>query len=233
MRGSLSGGYLRKTGDTMTGALTISANAPSLLTLQRPDGNGHESIRAISGITPTWALTNQPAEPIFGIQQAGIANRLTMRVDTGLLGTALLPLSMLRVQESFASNAGAVAVLAANTTIVSAAVLTVAIGDRILIGYEVAHLKGAVAGDSRFFIQQTAGAGTVLFLNNAGALAGIGAIANLPNQVNATTWPASGFVEARATVAGTVTLSLVGASQGSNGNVAIGDGQIHVEHLRG
>lgn len=225
--------FLRTSGGTLTGALTISADTQPLLILNRTTAAAAAVVRLATGGVPRTDLVGVNAQPFYRISEPGIADRLTLRTDTGLLGTALIPLSLLRVQESFASNAGAVAVLAANTTVVSAAVITVAVGDRILIGYEVAHLKGAVAGDSRFFIQQTAGTGTVLFLNNAGALAGVGAIANLPNQVNATTWPASGYVEARATVAGTVTLSLVGASQGSNGNVAIGDGQIHVEHLRG
>ncbi len=233
MRGSLSGGYVRKTGDTMTGPLTISANAAPVLTIKRPDGTSSDLVMLqVVGVSDVNLHVNT-VQPRLRIRDGAAVDRLTLDISNGLLGAGLIPLSLLQVQESFASNAGAVAVLAANTTVVSAAVITVAVGDRILIGYEVAHLKGAVAGDSRFFLQQTAGAGTVLFLNNAGALAGVGAIANLPNQVNATTWPASGFVEARATVAGTVTLSLVGASQGSNGNVAIGDGQIHVAHLRG
>jgi hypothetical protein len=225
--------FLRSSGGTLTGALTISANADPMLTLHRPDGASARVMDFRLGGTLSYGLSLNPAEPKFAIQDGTFTERLQLNMATGLLGAALIPLSLLRVGESFASNAGIITVLAGNTTIVSAAQITVAIGDRILIGYDCRVLKGAATGVTNLFIQKTAGGGTVLFYNNAGIWAGAGALSENPGHVNATQITRPGFVEARATAAGTVTLSLIGTSAGSNGTVAIGDGQIHVDQVRG
>lgn len=225
--------FLRSSGGTLTGPLVISANASPILTLNRPDGAAHDAIDSQAAGVGVWAFEQAVAQPRLLISQAGVAPRVSIRTDNGLLGVGLIPLSMLRVAESFASNAGGVVTLAGGTTVVSAAVLTVAVGDRILIGWQCVHLKGGVAGANQLSVKQTAGAGTVLFYNNAGGYAALGGVTDDPSQAALTTLGYSGYVEGRATVAGAVTISLVVASGGSNGSVGIGDGQIHVDQLRG
>jgi hypothetical protein len=227
VRGSLSGAYVRKSGDTMTGALTIATTAAQPLIINRSDASdGRHLVFQRGGITQAEiAILN--AEPKLRIRDSGANERLTLRADTGLLGTGLIPLSMTRVDEETAQNAGAVTILAANTLVVSLASMDVNVGDIIhYVGFYRA-LKGATTGLTRAWVAQQAGTAVI-----AEALGLTGA--DLPiNHITATTEfrRVSGMY--RVTTAGTLTLILGGASAGSNSTVAINDGQLHALVLRG
>jgi hypothetical protein len=227
VRGSLSGAYVRKTGDTMTGALTIATSAAQPLIINRSDASdGRHLVFQRGGITQAEiAILN--AEPKLRVRDSGANERLTLRSDTGLLGTGLIPLSMLRVDEETGQNAGVVTILAAATQIVSLASMTVAVGDRIFWSGFARVLKGATTGHTQVFCNHVSGTAVL-----AEALGLTGADLDI-NQANATTEfrRISGIY--MVTGAGTAVLGLGGLSAGSNSTVAINDGQLHALVLRG
>jgi hypothetical protein len=221
------GDFLPLAGGTLTGPLTISANAAQLLTLNRPDGAAHQAVRGQIGGVSRWDLTTQVGQPYMNIDDPGVASRLTLDMATGLLGTALIPLSRLRVDEQTAENAGAVTVLVGTTTVVSLASMTVAVGDRIVCLASITSTKGATGGISLYEMIQTAGTAVVvagvnktnLVANNDRAAGGVYATL------------LSGVLQV--TGAGTLTLSVRGTSAGSNETVGIGFCDAHALVLRG
>jgi hypothetical protein len=227
VRGSLSGGYVRKTGDTMSGALTIATSAAQPLIINRSDASdGRHLVFQRGGITQAEiAILN--AEPKLRIRDSGANERLTLRSDTGLLGTGLIPLSMLRVDEQTAQNAGAVTLLAGGTQVTVLASMTVAVGDRIVYVGFFRALKGATSGLTWAAVVQQTGTAVI-----AEALGLTGASHETAHLLNSTEFRRiSGIF--RVTTAGTVTIGLNGFSQGSNSTVAINDGQLHALVLRG
>ena len=219
--------FLRLTGGTLTGALTIAANVTHQLLVDRPDGAAATSIAMLSTGAHQAHVVASSIEPKFYLSDAATVVRLSARMDTGLLGTGLIPLSLLRVDEQTAQNAGAVTVLAASTTIADLAQMTVAVGDRIHVNGVVVALKGATAGLSTYGIAYALGTAVVAI--------GVDAVAVelAHDQLNATThvFTLSGMF--LVTGAGTLTLRLYGRSAGSNSTVAIGNGDFHALVLRG
>ncbi len=228
MRGSLSGGYLRKTGDTMTGALTISANTEAPLTIDRPDGTGYSPILIRRGGGDIWRARAIAAEPCFRIDTGAGAPLLTLRTDSGLLGTGLIPLSMLRRDEASGTSGIAITLLAADTDIVSVATaVDVAVGDRVLVWARAATItKGATAGATKIAVLQSAGTATGVFINAGTSLAQDDA--QIAGEVSQRIF-ASVYV---ITGAGTLTMKLVGSSAGSNATLAAGGGLMRLLTLR-
>ena len=219
--------FLRTTGGTLTGALTISANVSPPLTVNRPDGVASDMIHVRLAGAGGYALEAAAAQPRCIISDPGVAPRFTMNTDTGLLGSSLIPLSMLRVDEQTAENAGVVTILAAATTIASLASMTVAVGDRIMYSADALIVNGATAGTKGLWVAQTAGTAAIVAEFNAptaGVQDDILAGATHSQRV-------SGILAV--TVAGTLTLSLRASSAGSDSTVSGGDGEIRALVLRG
>lgn len=227
MRGSLSGGYVRKTGDTMTGALTINAAADPLLTLNHTGAANHVAIASRLAGADGWDLANNFPQPFLRIRQPGIADRLTLNVATGLLGTGLIPLSLLKVDEQTAENAGLVTVTGATTAIATLASMTVSVGDRILCYARAAFTKGVTAGLSEITVSKSAGTATVVVgVNNANSQSQQDHAASITHSIEVA-------VIFQVIGAGTLTLQLAGVSGGSNSSVAAGSGDLHALVLRG
>lgn len=219
--------YVLKSGDTMTGPLTISADASPLLTVNRINPLNTADIRFSVGSTPKVDLTGIDAQPRFRVADPGIIDRLVLNTATGLLGNSLVPLSLLTKDDQVASNAGVVTVLSTTTTIVSLASLTVAIGDLVLIEAQSTLNKGATTGIDSVGVGKTAGTATIAWENNQTSIFDtINIGASQPYEAHL-----SGI--ARVTGAGTVTFSLQATSQGSNSTVPIDGGQLHGKLLRG
>jgi hypothetical protein len=297
MRGSLSGGFLRTTGGTLTGPLTISANVDGLLVLNRPDGADHAALVAQMAGADVWELEHRAAEPklriadttaaksitlntatgavalvgqlaitanaapllIFNrpdgasaqlivsrlagadrwrmlsmstepgyrLTDGGGTDRLSARIDTGLLGGSLIPLSMLRRDEASGENAGGVTLLATNTALVDVATaVDVAIGDRITVYAKVGATKGAVSGTTAISIVKQAGTATGVWTFDEGSM---------PDERSVVALEFAAFSIAgvfRVTGAGTLTLRLQGRSAGSNSDVGAGDADLYLLTLR-
>jgi hypothetical protein len=148
VRGSLSGGYVRKTGDTMTGGLTISTDAADPLTINRPDGSAHDAIRFQRGGATEFLLRHMAVQPQISFSDSAEVDRFTMRTDNGLLGTALIPLSMLRREELDGENAGLVTLPAAGfiTIVDVTAAANVAVGDHVVCWVDLVGTKSATLG---------------------------------------------------------------------------------------
>jgi uncharacterized membrane protein YedE/YeeE len=148
VRGSLSGGYVRKSGDTMTGALTIGADTTYPLILNRPDGIGNVGIaHQHAGVTTIGRVANV-AEPMVRTIRAAGTTIIDVRQDNGLLGTALIPLSLLRREELDGENAGLVTLPAAGfiTIVDVTAAAAVAVGDRVVCWVDLGGTKSATLG---------------------------------------------------------------------------------------
>ena len=148
MRGSLSGSFLRTTGGTMTGQLTINSDVAPLIILNRPDGLSSQFIAARLAGADRWRMVTMSTEPGYRLTDGGGADRLSARLDNGLLGGSIIPLSMLRREELDGENAGAVTLVAAGvTTIVDVtAAANVVAGDHVVCYVDVTGTKGATAG---------------------------------------------------------------------------------------
>jgi len=225
VRGSLSGAYVRKSGDTMTGALTIATTAAQPLIINRSDASdGRHLVFQRGGITQAEiAILN--AEPKLRIRDSGANERLTLRADTGLLGTGKIPLSLIfpMVQPAAGENAGVVAILAAETAICTGNGLPAgtAVGDIILIAARYKYTKGATGGATRLWIKDVAGAGSYDWLESALTLEA--QKTDVANEVVSGTI----FSIGRVLVADSAAQwSLRGTSAGSNSSVAATDAQI-------
>jgi hypothetical protein len=86
VRGSLSGSFLRTTGGTLTGALTISANVDGLLVLNRPDGADHAALVAQMAGADVWELEHWAAEPKLRIADTTAAKNITLNMANGAVG---------------------------------------------------------------------------------------------------------------------------------------------------
>jgi hypothetical protein len=227
VRGSLSGAFVRKSGDTMTGGLTISTDTAPNLTLNRPDGATFIAMRMSHAGNPRVDLAARPVEPGFTIQQAAVADRFEIDLGTGLLSTALIPLSMLRREELDGENAGLVTLAAAGfTTIVDVtAAANVAVGDRVICWADVTGTKGATSGTVILDLTDQ-GTANVQWAKDA-ISAGNTWQVNL-NDVRTLSW----CTVARVLTAGVLTMRLQGASFGSNFAIAAGAGELRMLILR-
>jgi hypothetical protein len=229
VRGSLSGGYVRKTGDTMTGGLAIRTNTADPLTVDRPDGADYYAMIIQQGGASLANLTVFAAEPRVRMRTPAGVERLTLRMDTGLLGTGLIPLSMLQSGGSPAAgeNAGAVTVLAAETAIATSnASAATAIGDLILVCAQVTMTKGVTAGITHIWVKAL-GSGTVTWLSSLATLD----VQSLTAANDVITVLLMGL--GLCSNANTQQWGVRGTSAGSNGTVAIAGGQIIQRVLRG
>jgi hypothetical protein len=227
VRGSLSGGYVRKTGDTMTGALTISANADPVLIIDRPDGAAYKAIEFRSAATERLNAFLAAAEPYLRLRDAADAERLTLDASTGLLGTALIPLSLMRRDQVGTANVGAVTILVGMTTILSLPTsVDVAIGDRIFVIAAYAATKGATLGNIYSRVSKSAGTSAGFFVQSG---------LYLPDE----RYVGAGLV-ARATLcgvwnvtgAGTLTFTFEASSAGSNSTIAIANAELRYWVMR-
>lgn len=228
-----SGGVTRLTTSMLTGKLTvpgqvrIDTNVQESLIINSPGGVDIAALVVYSAGAPRYAFGSYAAQPRFTLEGATFITRLSLDTVTGLLGASKIPLSLLRVDEQTAQNAIAVTVGAGATTIVNLASVTVAVGDRIVFTAQVIMLKGATAGLTTMQVNKSSGTATIAL----GVDATVAEDAH--EQPNATThkFTLSGVFQV--TGAGTAVITLGGLSAGSNGTVAIGDGDLHAMVLRG
>jgi hypothetical protein len=221
------GDFLPLSGGTLTGALTISANVAPLLALNRPDGVGHAAIIMAMGSVARIELGHNAAQPFFALSDPGVANRLTVRTDTGLLGTGLIPLSLLRREELDGENAGLVTLPTGGfiTIVDVTAAANVAVGDRVVCWVDLAGTKGATLGPVLLQLVDQ-GTANVQWAKDA-VTAGnrwdveAGAVVQL-----------SWCTVARVINAGVLTMRLQGGSLGSTMAVAAGGGELRMLILR-
>lgn len=221
------GRYLKLTGGTLTGRLTIRINDGSPFVIDRPDGGDYEAITAWHAGAGSWALRSAVAEPRVRVISDTGTPLLTVRRDTGLLGAALVPLSLMRIDEQAAQNAGAVTVTGAATDIVSLPSMTVSAGDRIWVVGKVEMSKGATGGLSTIYALPSAGTATIVE-----GVDGLGFRESQNHPAASTNDWSIGSLWA-VTVGGTLTLTLRGTSNGSDGTVAVGAGELRALVLRG
>jgi hypothetical protein len=140
--------FLRSSGGTLTGALTISVNAGAPLIVNRPDNGSYYPFVSQRGGVTDFQLHNAAAEPFLSIRDGGGVPRLILRADNGLLSTALIPLSMLRREELDGENAGLVTLPAAGfiTIVDVTAAAAVAVGDRVVCWVDLVGTKSATLG---------------------------------------------------------------------------------------
>jgi hypothetical protein len=211
----------------LTGAVTISANVSRLLTLDRPDGSAYAPIEAKSAGAARWATWVQAAEPYFLLASGAGSTRFTIRTDTGLMGTGLIPLSMLRRGEASGENAGVVTILAAQTALVDVATaVDVAIGDRVIVYAQARATKGVTAGTTDISVIQQAGTATGVWTHNNASMIDF---RDVGASVDAQFYLSGIF---RVTGAGTLTLRLQGRSAGSNSNAPAASAELYLLTLR-
>jgi hypothetical protein len=84
----LAGGeFLPLTGGTLTGPLTVSANAGVMLTLNRPDGAAYHAIDARAADVTMHGLHVGVVEPVYSVIDAAAAPVLTINTATGAVAT--------------------------------------------------------------------------------------------------------------------------------------------------
>ncbi len=227
MRGSLTGNYVRKTGDTMTGDLTISKNGATVI-LNDPSSVNATGIKfARGGVVENYIRASVGGTSLIYQDVLAGLDRVSLRRIDGVMTVGIVPLARMQSAQSSAQNAGAVTVTAALTTIVDTASITVVTNDIVLVGGAAELQKGVTAGKSRLSLAQIAGTATIVFLNAQTTLD------QSVDQINGTAYQMSVFGIVLVTAGGTLTLRLRGESAGSNSTVPIGAGQIDARVLLG
>lgn len=123
--------------------------------------------------------------------------------------------------EFSAENSNSVTVTIANTNVVTLDVGTVSLGDRILFNWKMGIIKGAVAGGTAILLVKNSGTAVVEFYHN------------FPNvrddhyQVANQQWTFVGSATAKVITGGTLTMIVRMLSQGSNGTINPGDGELY------
>ncbi len=228
MRGSFTGGYVRRTGDTMTGALTIATDTTPGLIIDRPDGSDYRAMDIRRAGTMVWHFFETLAEPRIRIRNAGSAERVNIQTTDGKLTLGVVPLARMQVSEVSAQNAALITVTAGGATIATLAALTVAVGDRVLVAARAQYDKGVTAGLNSLRVIQSGGTAAAVTYNSAATIFWQHDTA----AANGTS-VYSLFGIFKVTGAGTLPLVLDGTSGGSNSTVQINLGQIHALHLQG
>ncbi len=228
MRGSFTGAYVRRSGDTMTGALTISANVTPILTIDRPDGADYLALDIRRSGTMVWHLLEALAEPRFRIRDGASVGRVNFQMTDGKMLAGIIPLARMQVSEVTAQSAAAVTVTGVDTIIVVTSSITVAVGDRLLVSGRVLFPKGVTAGETQAYLARDSGTAVIQSFDT-----GIDLMLNVPSQPASSNWSPLLFGIFKTTGAGTLVLKLVGNSAGSNAIVAAGAGQIYALHLQG
>ncbi len=93
MRGSFTGAYVRRTGDTMTGALTIATDTTPGLIIDRPDGSDYRAMDVRRAGTMVWHFFETLAEPRLRIRDAGSAERVNIQTTDGKMLAGVVPLA--------------------------------------------------------------------------------------------------------------------------------------------
>lgn len=137
--------------------------------------------------------------------------------------------SLIRAEQS-AENAGIITVTASTTLIAELPSMTVAVGDRIMIGVFLQIAKGATAGLTRIRTYKQSGTATIVFGNDYSE--GDEALYQDASPIIPDFRFSATYI-ARVTVAGTLVLSFNAASGGSDGTVAAGAGQLYALVLKG
>ncbi|MEK7245080.1 MAG: hypothetical protein AAB223_03585 [Pseudomonadota bacterium] len=219
--------FLRLTGGTITGAVQINVNAAFPLTLNRPDGVGNVGVAIEHAGVRAVGYSANPVEPFVRIIREAGTNIMDVRSDTGLLGTGLIPLSMLRRGEDTAQNAGVVTVLAALTSICTAALaVAVVAGDRLIVTAHATGTKGATAGNTQIGVRMSAGLATVVWDRSTSSSD------QSAHHLNGIIPPLAIGATGLVTVGGTCTIELYGLSAGSNWSVAAAAANLYVLTLR-
>lgn len=219
--------FVRTTGGTISGKLTISVNDDFPLTVNRPDGNNAAALRAQTAGVTRWSALVRGAEPKLMLLDVGSATRLGMDMSNGLISSALVPLSLMQRDEQWGENAGAVTVLAGATTIAALASMTLVAGDRVLVFAYAVVTKGATAGLTDIYLTRASGTATVVWESSAtGVHQGWNMAAGVTNYFTPV-----GIL--RCTAGGTCLIELQGTSAGSNSTVPISGGNLHALALRG
>lgn len=96
--------FVRRSGDTMTGPLTISANVSDAILVNRPDGNQISPLRVQTGGGDRWRLTVGTGPQLFRILNSAAADMITLNDTTFAIGTAIAPLAVIGDSGSVAAN---------------------------------------------------------------------------------------------------------------------------------
>lgn len=227
MRGSATGNYVRKTGDTMTGNLRISGPQPFLELLTTTNNNGGLALYNDVGALMA-RLRHAFGTGLQYIDDAGGSLiRDEWQQSDGKQTAGIAPLDRMQTTEVSAENAGIVTILAAATQIVALGSINVSTNDRILVAASVAYLKGATAGLTSLIIRKNAGTATIQTYQNA-------VIVDRTEQDIAAENPTKTlFGIVKVTAGGTLTLEVIGQSLGSNSTVSAGAGELYALNLRG
>ncbi len=93
MRGSLTGNFVRKTGDTMTGALTINGNLDPAFVIIRPDGANYDAIDVRQVAGGRYIFRVNSVQPVLRIADGGGAERDTYDMTNGKMLAGIVPLA--------------------------------------------------------------------------------------------------------------------------------------------
>ncbi len=160
---------------------------------------------------------------IYGLGTVSLSD-----VTFGTLNTGIVPHGNLIRTSAWDRNLAPVTVLGADTDIVVGTSLTVTANDLVLVFASLYMLKGAPAGMSYARVMLHAGTATLVFLGNRTYVAN-----RIPSQPAGGIWETTIATMVRVTGSGTMALKLTGWSNGSNGAVAIDEGQLGVWALYG
>jgi hypothetical protein len=211
----------------LVGQLTISANVQPPLIINRPDGDDSRMLDIQLAGAMKYALVALTPEPVMRIVESNGYAILTVRTDNSLLGTSLIPLSMLRREELDGENAGLVTLPTGGfiTIVDVTAAANVAVGDRVVCWVDLAGTKGATLGP---VLLQLVDQGTA---NVQWAKDAITAGNRWDVEASAVV-QLSWCTVARVTAAGVLTMRLQGGSLGSTMAVAAGGGELRMLILR-
>ncbi len=93
MRGSFTGAYVRRSGDTMTGQLTISSDVNPPLIIDNPDGTFGGRIRLRGAGAARYHFLAQTNEPMIVITDAAGAARISYQTTDGKMLAGIVPLA--------------------------------------------------------------------------------------------------------------------------------------------
>lgn len=208
-----SGGFLQLSGGTLTGPLVINSNAFPQITINAPDGASNQGLEFQAAAARRIRAYN-----------TGGSQRLWLADNTGAprfnfnVASAYIEQGRAWRDIQFATNAGAVTVLAATTEIAIISFAALFVGDLIYLYGVAEFVKGGTAGYNTLGFSKTAGAATYA------ALIPDSITYPTDSQLNGTTrsWERQSIFQV--TGAGALTLHLIGQSNGSNSTVNIGAG---------
>ena len=142
--------------------------------------------------------------------------------DVGRQLLGVTPLDLMQRTEVNGENGGSVTVPAGGISILNISLGTVKAGDRILVAGSITIAKGVTGGQTLLRIEKFSGTATIQTFNDRTSIA-----IDDDTQNASTTFVRDGFGIIKVTGTGTLNLEIVGFSLGSDGTVAIGNGQLH------